>query len=80
MAMAALDTLTRTVRAERDALIDVLTPPARLPAGLGLTAPELEDVLIAIGDLEDRSGPDVRARLGRARRALERELADALAA
>lgn len=79
MPMAALDTLTRNVRAERDALIDVLTPAPR--TRLGLTPVELEDVLIAIGDLEDRTAStDVRARLGRARRALELELADALAA
>lgn len=76
--MAALDTLTRDVVAKRDALLDVLAP-APTPR-LGLDALELEAILVAIGDLEDRSGPDVRARLARGRAALELELADALAA
>lgn len=76
--MAALNTLTRDVVAKRDAFLDVLTPATR--DGLGLAPPDLEAALVAIGDLEDRSGPDVRARLARARRALERELADALTA
>lgn len=80
--MAELTTLTRDVVAERDALVDVLTPaPAPAPRGLGLPPDELEDVLVAIGDLEDRTArPDVRARLGRARRRLEAELAEHLTA
>lgn len=50
----------------------VVASAARI--GLGLTVPELEDLLIAIGDREDLAGPDERARLIRGRRALEAEL------
>lgn len=54
-------------------LDDVLTPA---PAGrLGLTAIELDELLTAVGDREDAVGTDARARLARARRALEAELA-----
>lgn len=78
--MDRLATLTRTVTAKRIALADVLEPAGARAGSLGLTPVELEDVLVAIGDLEDRAGTDARARLARARRALERELADLLAA
>lgn len=55
--------------------------PAVAPATLelGLTIPELEEALMAIGDREDLVGdPNRRARLARARAALERELGRAL--
>lgn len=71
------DTITR-VEAEATALQRVLEPIAPTPV-LGLDELELEDVLVAIGDLEDRTGPDQRARLRRARHALERELSRVLA-
>ena len=47
--------------------------------GLGLTPPELEDLLTAVGDREDLAGPDERARLRRGRHAIEAELARLLA-
>lgn len=81
--MRALEHRTRPPRlARRLALAPTVTPaPAAIPApALGLTALELEDLLVAIGDLEDRAGTDQRARLARGRAALERELARTMTA
>jgi hypothetical protein len=56
-----------------------VTPaPRRRPLELGLTPPELEELLTAVGDREDTATAAARARLARGRRALERELAKAL--
>lgn len=79
MLMAATDTRTPDLEL-------VLTPAPAFPlAGpvdtpaLGLELPDLEELLFAIGDREDHATLDERARLARARRALERELARILA-
>lgn len=55
--------------------------PAPPPAarGLGLTLPDLEELLLAVGDREDTVGTDARARLARGRIALEAELTRLLA-
>lgn len=54
--------------------------PAESAPALGLTAAELEEALVALGDREDlATGVDQRARLARVRAALERELGRAIA-
>jgi hypothetical protein len=58
-------------------VVRIAITPSR---GLGLTVAILEDLLVAVADRQDVAGPDERARLGRARSALELELADRLAA
>jgi hypothetical protein len=80
MLMALTDTI-RTVTAQRDELVAMLTPPPTAPAPvLGLTVDELEELLVAIGDRQDlEADTGRRARLERARRALEAELARHLA-
>jgi hypothetical protein len=76
--MALTDTI-RTVTAQRDELVAMLTPPPTAPAPvLGLTVDELEELLVAIGDLEDSRptpppGPP-RARPPRPRAELARHL------
>lgn len=64
----------RARRRSRAALEPRPAPPVRA-LGLGLDAGDLEEVLVAIGEREDFATADVRARLARARHALERELA-----
>lgn len=53
--------------------------PAEPRAGLGLGLPELVELLSAVGDREDATGPEARARLRSGRRALEAELGRLLA-
>lgn len=62
----------RARNVERFSRVPPDTPAPRV--GLGLTASDLEEALLAVGDREDHVGTDGRARLARVRAALEREL------
>lgn len=76
--MDALNTTVAEVAIKRDALVAMLEQPAR--NALGLTAPELEEVLVALEDRLDIVAEDRRSLVLRARAALELALADALTA
>lgn len=76
MLMALTDT-TRDVIVHRDAFLGMLEPA---PPTLALELAELEELLVAVDERLDVLVPlDRRARLGRARAALEAELGRALA-
>jgi len=73
-------TITRTARSSRP-VADPRATPARPTAHARpgrLEVPDLELLLDAIGDREDRAGADERARLHRIRGQVELALADRL--
>lgn len=49
-----------------------------IPVGLGLTAAELNELIVAVHDREEVATPEQRAALARGRGALNRELAELL--
>lgn len=72
----ALDTVQRETVAQRDAFLAVLDPET--PTGLGLSAVDLNEVLIAVADRADVVAPERAASLKRGLAALEREAARVL--